>query len=464
MIKSFCLSLFLYLSIITSAQIVGTWKGSVAVGPNKLPLVFHFSEEDGKYGATMDSPAQGANGIPCSDLIIKDNEISLKIPSIGASYSGKLELNVINGMFDQNGFKLPLNLKRDSQEPNAKMARKQDPIPPFPYEIKDFSFKNEKDNVVLSGTLTLPDNCPNCPVVIMQSGSGPQNRNSEIMDHRPFWVIADALSKSKIAVLRFDDRGVGKSTGNFSTATTEDFTNDFLAGIKALKASGFIDSNQIGILGHSEGALVCLQAAKKDPKLAFAILLAGPTQPGGQILLKQQKDAVQKMSLEAKQEKAMLSMLDEQMNILLKEKSLQDRKEKLNQLYKKNFKMLPAAVKNLGIEKFSQTQIAVLCNPWMDYYIKYNPLYDIQSLNIPTLALFGEKDTQVPAVKNEVILKDNFNMGDSTLLESQIVPELNHLFQPAETGDVMEYHLIDETFDLKTLNYISAWINKIIYQ
>ena len=262
--------------------------------------------------------------------------------------------------------------------------------------------------------------------------------------------------------MRYDDRGVGDSEGSFSKATTEDFTADLLSAIAELKTSGKIDSNLVGVIGHSEGGVVAIKAANSLGDLAFMVLLASPGVPGGQVILKQQLDAVESSSLSDQNKKDLKKIMKEQMDILLKAKSSVERKSQLSKLYKSNFKKMPPSIKNMGLEKYTETQIKGLDSPWMEYFVKYDPRMDLAGITIPVLALNGSLDTQVDAKQNlgsiETVLKDAGN----NKVEIHEMEGLNHLFQKAETGMVMEYGMIEETFNPDALHLISSWINKII--
>lgn len=448
-------SVFLTLSIQVSAQYAGSWTGKLSVQGQQLPLVFHIEEDGATCSAKMDSPAQGAKGIPVSQCDKEDGEIILSLQNIGAKYTGKYVGGVIEGMFKQSGLKFPLNLEPLQEE--EKIIRPQDPLKPIGYIEQEVFFTNKSDQTALAGTLSIPENCENCPAVVLVSGSGAQNRDSEVFNHRPFAVLADHLAKSNIAVLRYDDRGMGKSKGDFAKGTTTTFTEDALAAITFLKAQSGIDSNQVGIIGHSEGGLIAIKLAAKD-EVAYTVLMASPAIPGAQILMGQQMAQIENTSLDPKQKKDLEEFVKGQMDVLLKSKTPVKARSGLNSFYKKNFKKLPPAVRGMGLEKYSQIQTKALASPWVLEFVKYDPRIDLSQIQVPVLAVNGEKDTQVNAEVNLASIKDGLNSAGNDEFTVEKLAGLNHLFQPAETGSVMEYERIETTLDPVFLNLVSSWI------
>ncbi len=453
-------ALCLAISTLSFAQISGNWQGDLAFQGQQIPLVFHIVQDGSGYSATLDSPEQNAKGIAVSTVDYKGGRLSMEISAMRAKYVGTLAGDKITGTFEQAGLKFPLNLERVAKYQKKVVERPQDPKPPFPYAIQEVTFMNDTANIQLAGTLTIPENCDGCPAVVLISGSGPQDRNSEIMDHRPFWVLADYLSKSNIAVLRFDDRGVGESEGQFKYATTEDFATDAAAALDFLKTFPAIDSNNLGLIGHSEGGYVATMLAANREDVAFTVLLASPGVPGAQILLEQQMAAAENASLNPKQEKDLKSYYKGRMNIVLKTQSKQETKTQLEQYAKKNFKKLPPATRQMGVEKYSEAEVAAFTDPWLKKFVSYDPRTDLASITKPILAINGRLDTQVPSMQNLVSIKTVTENAGNAKVDTVSYEGLNHLFQPAETGAVMEYRMIDTTFDLKVMQKIGTWINQ----
>ena len=265
-----------------SQDIKGTWYG--VLNAADLPLVFNISEKDGGYSATMDSPKQGAKGIPMSKVNFENAKLTITYTNAGIEYEGVWQNDSIVGTFKQNGMTFPLNLSRTEQEP-VPVIRPQDPKLPYPYNSENVKFENKQAGITLAGTLTLPKEGENFPVAVLVTGSGPQNRDEELVGHKPFLVLSDYLTRNGIAVLRYDDRGVAESGGNYSTATLDDFVSDATAAVNYLKTRKEIDSKKIGIIGHSYGGTIAfLLASEKNNDLAYIVSMAGVAIPGDSLL------------------------------------------------------------------------------------------------------------------------------------------------------------------------------------
>ena len=283
--KKLVLLIVLIPCLMQAQDITGKWNGMLSVQGMELRLVFHISRGDSTYDAKMDSPDQKAFGIPASATNFENSTLTIEIPKVGVRYQGQYGPNGIEGIFYQSGQSFPLNLTRNLIEKKV-LFRPQEPKKPYPYFSEEVRFPSEGGKVELAGTLTLPDGKKKFPTAILITGSGPQNRDEEFMTHKPFLVLADYLTRSGIAVLRYDDRGFAQSTGNHGSATSADFANDVRAAISYLKTRKEIDKRRIGLVGHSEGGLIAPIVAT-DTEVAFVVLLAAPGVSGSQILLKQ---------------------------------------------------------------------------------------------------------------------------------------------------------------------------------
>ena len=277
------------------ADLSGTWTGKLEL-PNtvKLTVVFNLKADSiGNYTTTMDSPDQGAKGIPTESTKINGDSVEIIIPLVRGSYAGKIFYDEmkIEGKWTQGGMHLDLVVNKVDKVEEVK--RPQEPKEPYPYKSEEVKFENKIDTVTLAGTLTLPENGNNFPAVVQITGSGAQNRNEELLGHKPFLVLSDFLTRNGFAVLRFDDRGIAESTGDFSTATSEDFTEDVLAAVEYLKSRSEINHSMIGLIGHSEGGLIAPMAAVKSDDVAFIVLMSGPGIAGDSILILQ-SDLIQK--------------------------------------------------------------------------------------------------------------------------------------------------------------------------
>jgi dienelactone hydrolase len=282
------LIMFFCFGLAFGQDITGTWNGVLKVQGMQLRIVFHIDKTDNGYKSTMDSPDQGAKGIPVNNTMLADNTVSLSITMAGIDYSGVLEGNNIKGTFKQGGMEIPLELTRGVVEKEP-VKRSQDPTQPDPYHSEEVNFRNEGAYITLAGTLTLPKKDGVFPVVVLISGSGPQNRNEEVFNHRPFLVLSDHLTRNGIAVLRFDDRGVGESEGDFSKATSADFAMDVMSAVAYLETRKEINKKKIGLIGHSEGGLIAPMVATQSKDIGFIVLLAGPGIRGDKLLYEQSR-------------------------------------------------------------------------------------------------------------------------------------------------------------------------------
>jgi uncharacterized protein len=288
---------FAFISKLAFCQIAGEWNGTLDIQGTKLKIVFHIEEFENQLKATFDSPDQNAFGLPVEEVLFKESEVVIKIPMIGATYSGEINNNKdeIVGTFEQRGLSMPLILKITNSESSG-FHRPQTPQEPFLYYSKEVLIENEIDKIKLAGTLTLPDSVGKYPVVVLITGSGPQDRDETIFGHKPFLVISDHLTKKGIGVLRFDDRGVGKSTGNFHSSTTADFANDVRSCIQFLKKQKNVRTDKIGLIGHSEGGIIATMVAASNKDIANVVLLAGSGISGEEIIYAQTEKMFQDLN------------------------------------------------------------------------------------------------------------------------------------------------------------------------
>ena len=410
MIKYTLLSILLLLATIGHAEnLTGTWTGLLNAGAAKLHLVFHLQKDaNGKDVCFMDSPDQSVKGIPTQLQYISADSVSIAVPAIGAKYNGKLNGEIINGIFEQMSMKFPLNLKKEILTYN----RPQHPHAPYPYLTEDVTFVNPSANVTLAGTLAYPigyKKGDKVPVALMVNGSGPETRDCLIYEHLFFRVIADYLARNGIATLRYDDRAVGKSTGDRLTVTTEEVADDAQAGVEFLRKMNVF--SKVGILGHSEGANVAFILGAKN-KVDFAVAMAATGVKGDECLYSQAKN---------------ISELSGQ----------------------------PFA---LNKEQYTQMVLSQK-NPWLQYFMNYNPQPDIQKTTCPVFAINGDKDTQVIASLNLQAVKEN--MPQNKKSNVKLYPGLNHLFQECTTGLPNEYINIEQTISPEVLKDIADWIQQL---
>lgn len=395
----------------TTTALLGAWSGKLNFGAMSLTLVLHLEQEDGYVKVSLDSPDQGAKGIPVFKEYLSDDSLAVKVEAIGMTYRARLKERKLDGTFSQNGFSTKLVLTKGV----AEVKRPQMPKSPYPNTMEEVTFFNEKDGATLAGTLTWPvgydKNAKKKPVVLlMVSGSGQQNRDEELFDHKPFLVIADYLARQGIATLRYDDRATGKSVGGMvKNATTADFSRDAAAGIDFLRDNKAF--SKVGILGHSEGGSIAFMLGAQK-KVDFIVSLAGPGVKGDTLLVAQGN--------------RILSLSGQ-----------------------------PA---NMTVEKYRQ-QEAVQQTPWLKWFCDYDPSDDIRKTRCPVFALNGDRDCQVLSSLNLEAIRSLLPSSKRNLIKEY--PALNHLFQHCTTGLPTEYGQIDETISPEVLGDIAKWIQSL---
>lgn len=435
-------------------RFTGNWSGEMELSGSKLELIYKISlEENGELSAKMDVPAQGARDLPVNKAEVKTDSIFLQVAMIAGRFEGKMiNDTTISGNWSQSGLNFPLTLNRT--EKVTELKRPQTPQPPFPYREEEVSYENTKAGIKLAGTLTIPENAENFPAVILISGSGAQDRDETIFEHKPFLVIADYLTRNGIAVLRVDDRGVGGSEGNTGNATSEDFAGDVLAGIEFLKTRKEVNSSKIGLIGHSEGGIVAPVVANKTSDVAFVVLLAGPGIPGEQIIYEQGRLIGLASGMTEEQVEQNRKTQEAIFNIIKTEKDSAIRLDRLQRTFTGG--MYP--MMNEDQKKAVDQQISAVNSPWFSHFLKYDPYPALTKLKCPVLALIGEKDLQVPPNSNLPAIEKALAEGGNKNFKTLELPGLNHLFQQCETGAVAEYAQIEETISPEVLEIISEWI------
>lgn len=441
-------------------SISGDWHGVLNISGARLRLVFHIAQEGEQLKATMDSPDQKAFGLPVQTVVFSSPELTIQMPNIGLKFTGRMAGDSIAGTFSQGTLAAPMVLGRAATAAPAPPKRPQTPQPPFPYRSESLIYPHPTAGFSLAGTLTIPEGAGPFPAVVLISGSGAQDRDETLLGHKPFLVIADYLSRHGIAVLRFDDRGVGQSGGNHATATSADFATDVAAGIAFLKTRREIDPTRIGLIGHSEGGLIAPIVAAADPAVAFLVLLAGPGVSGDAIVLLQQKLIAQASGTPDTEIEKGASFNKMAFEVVKKEPD----NEKVAAVLAPTLRQVLA--ENPGFSSLSateqeaqvQAQLKTLTSPWFRYFLSFDPVSALRQVKCPVLALNGSKDLQVAPSQNlppiGAALKKARNK-DFELLE---LPGLNHLFQHTNTGSPEEYALIEETFAPEALQKIVSWL------
>jgi len=456
---TYFLSLLLFMSAVSFShgqKPLGDWAGMLNAGPQELKIVFHITEEKGALRASMDSPDQGVFAIPMNQVSYDSMELSLGSTRFPVGYKGRYlpEKQEIRGVFLQSGFELPLTLSLDTVGPD----RPQTPKAPFPYEIREVSYQNEKEDISLSATLTLPEGEGPFPALILITGSGPQDRDGSMFQHKPFWVIADAMGRKGIAVLRYDERGVGKSEGDFGEATSEDFATDVQAGIDYLLGVEKVDPQQLGLIGHSEGGLIAPMVAAADPRVKFVITLAGPALPSTELLPLQQRTMLKRSGIADSSIQKASNLQQQMFDVVLNNADVDKAREILDaniDTYLEPFSTQEKTMLGLN-ENTLDAQVKGLTSPWMGFFLKVDPRDYLKQLDIPLLAIYAGKDFQVPAEENLEAFKPLVEKKPQFV--SKTYPGLNHLFQEAETGLMTEYGQLTETFSNKVILDMIEWI------
>lgn len=433
------------------SDIDGAWMGTIDTGMIKLRVVFHIVNTADGLIATLDSLDQNVSGMPTTKTTRDGMKLKIEADKISGKFEGTIaaDLNSIDGTWTQGGSSTPLKLTRAKNKAELELKRPQNPTKPYPYRDEDVSYDNKVQDVTLAATLTIPQGKGPFPAVVLITGSGAQDRDESLMGHKPFLVLADYLTRHGIVVLRADDRGTAKSTGNFSTATTPDFATDTEAGIAFLKTRPEVNPHEIGLIGHSEGGVIAPMIAARNPDVAFIVMMAGSGVRGDEILA-EQVEAINLASGKSQEDTA---------------KHVARERAVLNSIETESdpAKLRAALKEELGSEATDAEidgQMKTLTSPWFKYFITYDPAPALRKVKCPVLAMIGEKDTQVPAKENLPAIRAALEQGGNTHFEVVEMPGLNHLFQTAKTGSPMEYSQIEETMSPTALEKMSSWILK----
>ena len=433
----------------------GRWEGSVVLPVGELPFSVTFERTEGVLSATMDIPAQGALGLPLTAVSYEDGRVHFELEAaIGlAVWDGAHADDAIEGDFTQGVMTGTFTMSR-ADPPEAEAEG------PAAYREEEVSFEN--GDVYLEGTLTLPEGAGPFPGVVLITGSGPQDRDEVVAGFAVFRHLADHLTRQGIAVLRYDDRGVGGSTGSVSGSTSSDFADDALAGLARLAEHADVDPARVGLLGHSEGAIVAPLAASRSEAVRFAVLLAGSTVPGTEILY-EQSAAIQRVS--GLPEDRIVWNTDFQRRLFAAveaEEDLDAYREELGAAIREGIETLPEAQRAAiaDVDAYVQGQIDAQIDrvetPWFRFFLTYDPTEGLRGTRVPVLALFGGLDLQVLADQNRPPLEKALAGNPDVTVE--MLPQANHLFQSATTGSPAEYATLEHDFVDGFLATISDWI------
>lgn len=449
---------------------IENWSGVLNAGGQKIELILHLIKNaDNSYTSNWDVPIQKAKGIPSSKTEFNNGQLSIEVKMIGASYEAKLNIagDKMEGTWGQSGMNFPLNLEplKEGQAPMV-IIKPQTPKAPFAYTIKEFTYEGAKTKLTYGATLTYPNDQQKYPLVILITGSGRQDRDETIFDHKPFGVIADYLTKKGFAVLRVDDRGAGKSSGDFSTSTTADFALDVEEHIQYAKSLPMVDANKIGLLGHSEGGLIAPMVAARDKSIAFIVLMAGPGVAITELMAKQNEMVLLSAGINQQAVDAYIPLYERLMKTIIsmndQQAAIDQSKKIVKQWFDQTDKAFVKATTNISTEadinNFATTMAQTLSTKWWKYFAAYNPQPTLQKLSCPVLAINGSADIQVPASINLKGIETALKKGGNKQFSIKQFEGLNHLFQKCSKCTVPEYGELETTIEPAVLDTIGTWL------
>jgi pimeloyl-ACP methyl ester carboxylesterase len=437
------------------------WLGEIKAGVSLRILIHLGKTADGKLAATFDSLDQGQKGIGFDSASRDSGKLRLTAKALNVVYEGTINEteNEIVGEWKQGPAKLALNLKRVDSVPQAN--RPQLPKLPFPYKAIDVSYENAKAGIKIAGTLTVPSQAARHPAVLLITGSGAQDRDETIFEHKPFLVLADYLTRRGIAVLRVDDRGVGGTDKGAAPATTADLADDVKCGVEFLKSRSEVDPAKIGLIGHSEGAIIGPLVATQSADVAFVVMLAG-TSVNGEEVLYEQGAAIAKASGASDKDLEVQREMQKRMFVVIKTEPDNEKAEAaIKKAVAEWMETLDEETrKKLGESETISAQAKQLCSPWFRHFMTYDPLPALKKVRCPLLVLNGSKDLQVLPKQNLPLIREALAESKHPDYEIHELLNLNHLFQTAQTGAVTEYGKIEETFAPSALQLVGDWITK----
>ncbi len=462
--KPLLLVAVLLCSATATAQVEGSWYGVLTAGPQRIPLQLTLEESADIWTGQLQSPTQNQSQMPLTEVSLTEDSLSFSIAPLGIVFRGSRQSAAISGTFQQSAFTTPLVFSRDTPEgyavtpPPQTNGRPQEPTT-FPYSREEVIFPGGAEDVTLAGELTVPESAAPEAVLLLVSGSGPQDRDEHLgppIHHRPFLVLSDYLTRQGYAVLRYDDRGIAQSTGDFSASTTADFAEDAAAAVGYLRSRPEFREIPLGILGHSEGGLIAPMVAMASSEVNFIILLAGPGVGIDSLLLDQRRRVSGMTSPDEPVLRAAYAYT--------KAHPDQDSLDFARGLEGAIFAAIPSlsdAVRGsiTDTTAFAAAFVQAVESPWMRYFVAFRPADFLEKVSVPVLAMNGLNDTQVAGEENlEAVGAALARAGndDVTLVP---LPAINHLFQPSATGLPNEYGQIETTIDLAVLQRIGAWLD-----
>jgi pimeloyl-ACP methyl ester carboxylesterase len=431
--------------------VVGIWEGRLQYPGVELRVVFRVEKSPaGTLTAFMLTPDQDDREVLANRIVYRDRDIHIEVEAVAGSYNGTVleSDNVIEGVWTQGRVTQPLVLARVPAV--YRHPRPQEPSPPYPYESEEVTFANPGAGVSFGGTLTMPREGRPLPAVVLISGGGPQDRDATMLRHRPFLVLADYLCRNGVAVLRYDDRGVGESTGDRTEATTRDFAGDAESAVAYLRSRSEIDPDQVGLIGHSEGGMIAPMVAARDPRIAFIVMIAAPGLPGDEYNYQYEESVGRAFGMSEDIIATKRDMQERIYKVLLSDDSASVAAAKIRDIMLEADPNTPPARMEGAIQRF--------VSPWFREALAYDPAATLRKVTCPVLALYGGKDIQVPAERNAEAVEAALRHGGNRDFTVETIPDLNHIFQTAQTGLPDEYGKIEETFSPQALDVITRWI------
>ncbi len=429
--------------------------GTLSLGGTDLRVVFHLERgAGGTLTGTMDSPDQGATDIPIGQVLVDADTLRLEVPSIAGAYAGVLgeDAQTLDGQWAQGGAELPLTLERTGDTPTVR--RPQEPAQPYPYETETVTFRNAEAGVTLEGTLTRPRTEGAVPAVVLVAGAGPDDRDGTVDGHRPFFVLADALTRRGVAVLRFDERGVGRSTGTQEGLTMADLAADVAAVVESLAQRHEIDTTRLGLIGHGEGGLIAPLVTAQTDQVDFLVLLGTPGLPGDRILADQLERRIRDQGANRRTRAIQRGVQQRIFDVLKQDADSATIASRLRRI------MLET--EGISGEAVMDREIQRLMDPWLRFYISHDPRERLRRVTVPVLALAGGQDRQVAPDTNQAAIEKALAASDAPTYTVQTLDSLNHRFQTVDTESPSAYGRIEETFDPGAIDVIADWIDETV--
>lgn len=456
---------------------IGSWEGKIKFGV-EVRAVFNIKANDNSNGliSTTDSPDQGVYGFKCDTTVVWGDSIRIEIRGFNAVYTAKLTTDsTLTGILMQG---LPIILQLTKKAGPVKERFPQTPKPPYPYKSEDVEYDNADKTIHYGATITIPEGKGPFPAAVLITGSGFQDRDETIMGHKVFAVLADALTRNGIAVLRVDDRGMGKSTGDMTYSTSEDFARDVNTSLNYLLTRPEVNKKKIGLIGHSEGGMIAPMVANQRNDIDFIVLLAGPGIKITELMVEQNEKILASAGITQPAIKEYIKLY----RLLMDEVILQSRTINIKD-YSRDSLMLSVSLKDASrvwadttasaiqkefysseVQRKQQVDLLIhmVTSNWFRYFIKYDPRPVIEKLRCKVLALNGSKDVQVISSSNLAGIEKSLKKSKSKAYTVKELSGLNHLFQTCVKCNLMEYGELEETFSPVALKEINDWLNKYV--